>query len=53
LPGGLLEAGNEDVYAESRGVPVGEWPKAQRRWQMQMGSDAALIAEYGARMSRP
>jgi hypothetical protein len=34
-------------------VPPGKWQAAQRRWQLRMGGDPALIAEYGLRMSRP
>lgn len=50
---GPLKKKEIEDYAVSRGVPAGEWPAAQRRWQVRMGSDATLIAEYGARMSKP
>lgn len=50
---GPLKKKEIEGYAVSRGVPAGEWPAAQRRWQMRMSSDATLIAEYGARMSKP
>jgi hypothetical protein len=42
-----------EEYAVSRGVPAGEWPAAQRRWQLRMGSDMALMQEYGVYMSKP
>ena len=50
---GPLKKKEIEGYAVSRGVPAGEWPAAQRRWQLRMGSDAALMAEYGQRMSKP
>jgi hypothetical protein len=50
--GPLKKQAIED-YAVSRGVPAGEWPAAQRRWQLRMGSDPTMMVEYGLRMSRP
>ncbi len=50
---GPLKKKEIEDYAVSRGVPAGEWPAAQRRWQLRMGSDLALMTEYGQRMSRP
>ncbi len=50
---GPLKKKEVEAYAVSRGVPAGEWPEAQRRWQLRMGSDPALMAEYGQLMSRP
>jgi hypothetical protein len=50
---GPLKKKEIEDYAVSRGVPPGEWPAAQRRWQLRMSSDMALVAEYGQRMSRP
>jgi hypothetical protein len=50
---GPLKKKEIEDYAVSRGVPPGEWPAAQRRWQVRMGSDMALMTEYGQRMGRP
>ena len=50
---GPLKKKEIEGYAVSRGVPAGEWPAAQRRWQLRMGSDMALMTEYGQRMARP
>jgi hypothetical protein len=50
---GPLKKKEIEGYAVSRGVPAGEWPAAQRRWQMRMSSDPAKIADYSQRMSRP
>ncbi len=50
---GPLKKKEIEAYAVSRGVPPGEWPAAQRRWQVRMGSDMALMTEYGQRMGRP
>ncbi len=50
---GPLKKKEIEDYAVSRGVPAGEWPAAQRRWQLRMGSDMAMMTEYGQRMSRP
>jgi hypothetical protein len=50
---GPLKKKEIEDYAVSRGVPAGEWPAAQRRWQVRMGSDMTLMSQYGERMSRP
>jgi hypothetical protein len=50
---GPLRKKQIEDYAVSRGVPAGEWPAAERRWQLRMGSDVALMTEYGQRMSKP
>jgi len=50
---GPLKKKEIEDYAVSKGVPAGEWPAAQRRWQLRMGSDMGLMTEYGQRMSRP
>lgn len=47
--------GRKDIeaYAVSLGIPPGEWPAAEKRWQQRMGEDFSLAQEYGAAMSRP
>jgi hypothetical protein len=42
-----------EPYAVSVGVPPGEWPAAQRRWQERAASDPSLAIAFGQAMSRP
>jgi hypothetical protein len=42
-----------EPFAVSLGVPPGEWPAAQRRWQERQATDPALAIAFGQAMSRP
>jgi hypothetical protein len=42
-----------EAHAVSLGIPAGEWPAAQRRWQERMSDDLSLAQKYGQAMSRP